>query len=504
MNSSVKKILKRGTASGEEIGRLMIQDLVRSCSNTVKSKRNNDGLLTDEEKGSLVSMLNDPQDIKAYNDFRYVHEYLVHVPTLFMLNIQTAKTIYLQLDHIFTSLFDAEYINSCISLQPYILTKKQYNEQKIKDFDEKMNLKCTAEELILNSVEYYVDQYESGKKTIFNKYFNDAKKKPLTNYRIKNRPILDYEGMSPRGSYVLPDGRTNVSMTLEEWSNEVFNCMNQGQMPRWVANDEENLYSAIQTASFFYASWETNSKKTIFEFISDFPELYNALVDDLVEKGIDRDALNPQHIFDVEFSFSDLYSKKIPWVVEKVDFFKPKGTCGVAILDTDTTKLLTKAGQIDKDGDYYGSRHPYLFFAKRFMAETVLKERTEEIRHLLEEYMAALKLCFAIHTGVELIGEFIKVPDVTNLIGDVETAQIESLNSLMSIIPDMIYRYNTFEEERPAKELKKELEELLQPIEIELLKPTSAAIENARKNIDFTTIQGNAKKLYALLLSGGE
>lgn len=153
---------------------------------------------------------------------------------------------------------------------------------------------------------------------------------------------------------------------------------------------------------------------------------------------------------------------------------------------------------------YYGSRHPYLFFAKRFMAETVLKERTEEIRHLLEEYMAALKLCFAIHTGVELIGEFIKVPDVTNLIGDVETAQIESLNSLMSIIPDMIYRYNTFEEERPAKELKKELEELLQPIEIELLKPTSAAIENARKNIDFTTIQGNAKKLYALLLSGGE
>ena len=101
MNSSVKKILKRGTASGEEIGRLMIQDLVRSCSNTVKSKRNNDGLLTDEEKGSLVSMLNDPQDIKAYNDFRYVHEYLVHVPTLFMLNIQTAKTIYLQLDHKF-------------------------------------------------------------------------------------------------------------------------------------------------------------------------------------------------------------------------------------------------------------------------------------------------------------------------------------------------------------------------------------------------------------------
>lgn len=375
MATSLKTLLKKGKLTGDEVGRLMIQDLIAAYKNRLEGKEGK-GFLTDAEMTALVNGLSERQDIKRYNEFRFVHEYLVKSVGYFSMYKETAEICFWRIYHILMELKQAEEENSRIKWQPRIMTQKQYDELKQADFERKMQVGYSVEELIIHAVGYYFNLYKKGKKTPFNKYFTAAKKQPITNPRIKANYWAEGEfGLPDNGYYVLPDGRTSRDLTPEEWQKEeekhnpwkkILNAqqemvdkgieltvadimqrreahreLGKHKSPiRWVedltAPDDATMFDVLEYLDGFYFSMETDSEETIFEFMADFSDLYKALWGKLTAmKGLSflKDIPREQY-FDMELiSVKELYENDILDIRDVVDSFNPDGCGGgVAVL----------------------------------------------------------------------------------------------------------------------------------------------------------------------------
>lgn len=293
---------------GETIGRKMIVDLVASFQRA-QSGDVADGLsvLSDEEKTALVNGLIEPEDIRRYNEFRYIHEYLVNAPTTFAFHEQIADSSSFRLLSILTNLSAAEDENAIQRHVPRIMTQKQFDE--------------------------------------------------LTQ----------------------------------------------------------------------------------------------------------SDSLNAPY--------------------------------GVAIIQDQSC-----VENIDENGHY---QPPATFWRRHYLAEKFLQSSISTVHSLLEKYNAAIQKCFAIATALQLIGEFIGVSSVSMLVSKVDTTRVDIMNNLMEDIPNHVYRYGLYPDERPQDMLRDQLRSVLRPVDVEALMPTKLAITKARKFLNFATFQGNINQFYAILLNGG-
>ena len=185
MATNIKNLLKKGKLTGHEVGQLMIKDLAKSYKNILENK-GDEGLLTFEDKTLLVDGLKKSEDIKRYNEFRHVHEFLITAPILFSLYEKTASNAFWKTYHLLreTQQAENEYTQEKHHT-PRIVTQKQYDDLKQADFNKKIGWSYSVENLLLYSVNYYFDQYKAGKKTPFDKYFTASKEQPITNPRIK-------------------------------------------------------------------------------------------------------------------------------------------------------------------------------------------------------------------------------------------------------------------------------------------------------------------------------
>ena len=83
-NRDIRKLLSQKTVTGEEVGQALIRDMV--ClyvdANTAPEGAP-EGLLSEEDRRRLVSMLADPEDVRVYNQYRSVQMYLTAYPVVF-------------------------------------------------------------------------------------------------------------------------------------------------------------------------------------------------------------------------------------------------------------------------------------------------------------------------------------------------------------------------------------------------------------------------------------
>lgn len=83
-NRDIRKLLSQKTVTGEEVGQALIRDMV--ClyvdANTAPEGAP-EGLLSEEDRRRLVSMLADPEDVRTYNQYRSVQMYLTAYPVVF-------------------------------------------------------------------------------------------------------------------------------------------------------------------------------------------------------------------------------------------------------------------------------------------------------------------------------------------------------------------------------------------------------------------------------------
>lgn len=97
MANDIQKLLKK-KPTGDEVGRMMLEDLVLSYRYTLTPDNPAlPPLLTDEQKTTLVNALKTPEDILRYNEYRYVHEYLLNAQMFILLQSRSADVKFWQL-----------------------------------------------------------------------------------------------------------------------------------------------------------------------------------------------------------------------------------------------------------------------------------------------------------------------------------------------------------------------------------------------------------------------
>ena len=166
---------------------------------------------------------------------------------------------------------------------------------------------------------------------------------------------------------------------------------------------------------------------------------------------------------------------------------------GVAVIETagfpDDTYKVGKNGQFQYPVPTW--RQPYL--AERFL------EPDSEFSLLLLSYRATLKEVLVVKTAVDLIARFLQVPELSDLVGEVDLAPAETLNRMMGEIPSLICRRELFAGERSEEELRAGLAGLFRPIDVKKLKPSARAKAEARRVLDFSVARGQAEKMYKIL-----
>jgi hypothetical protein len=466
MTKDIQNLLKKGKLTGHEVGQLMIQDLVANYKNYLDGK-GDVGFLTATEANILVNGLTNTQDIKRYREFRGIHEYIVNAAKAFVIHEGIVEEHLWKINFIFSEMRHAEIENLHARWQPRIMTQKQYDDLKKTDFEDKMTWTYSAEMLLFDAVEYYINLHNKGEKTPFDNHFNAAKKQPISNSRIK----ADYY---------------------------------EGESKDKTAPDAATMFDVLEYAKGFYSSIETDSQKTLFEFMEDFPRLYKDLWGKLTAmKGLSflKDIPKKKYFDDNLISAKELYKNNILNFRDFLDTFYPDGCNGVAVLQPHCFCL---SRNIDEHGCY---REPEPYWRKHFMSEAILADPwKKKITRWIALHRGHLRECFVIRTAFQLIGEFIGVPQISTLIDGIDGGidrlieRGEFVNQIIESSPDFIQcRYGALPNERSIDELRSEFEKTFLPLEIKHLMPTDEAIEQVRETINFKMIQDNAEQIYAIL-----
>jgi len=448
MAKEIQALLKKGKLTGDEVGKLMIRDLLATYHNFLKGKEDQ-GLLTQAEMNTIINGLTKNEDIKRYNEYRRLLEYLVNATKAYMIHEGSVEEYLWKIYYFLREMRLAEEENERSFWQPRIMTQKQYDELKQTEFNKKMSWGFSVNYFILHALDYYLNLYKDGKQTPLDKHFTAAKKQP---YVFKDR-------------------------------------------------EKGTMFDLLENAEEYYSVDLIDHEGDIYDFIDDFPDLFKDLWKILTTiKGLSflKDIPKKKYLDDDLISFKNLYKNDILDFKSWGDLFQPERCLGgVAVLQPSD---FYPKDQIDERGYY---KEPESYWRKRFMAEAMLEGAIKDnLTRWLALHRGSLRECFVIKTALKLTGDFIGIPEVAMLI-DEENRLAERAELLMNVIkdaPDCIHtRYGILPHERLIEELREEFAKTFEPVDVKFLMPTEEAIEQARQNINFTIMRDNPEQLYAIL-----
>lgn len=116
--------------TGQEVGRLVLQDLAAIHINVRRARKGDEPLkiMTPAEKADLVNSLTEPAEVAAYNDFRYFHEFLARANLYFNVHQQNADSRFWQIRSNLEILRLAEAENRNMLLEmPQITTRADFD-----------------------------------------------------------------------------------------------------------------------------------------------------------------------------------------------------------------------------------------------------------------------------------------------------------------------------------------------------------------------------------------
>lgn len=539
MSRKLTSLLGKGKLTGEEVGRLMIKDIVETykdaLNNIALNKENKEakGILTDAQRQTMVSKLETREDIKAYNEYRALHEYLIKDSTLLSLYHKEAQVAIWRLIHLISQLKNAEDEYNHTIYDPTIMTQTQYDSLKDKEIQEVLTYTESIESLVIHALQYYIELYLKGKRTPYNKYFNKAKKELLTNSRIKANYWSGEEG----GYYETPDGKKSTDFeTTEEWNKELnkyppynelitqespeaekldagdiylhnkkVNKKYEGKSPlKWItdptAPPEATKLNVLEYVDAFYYSEETGDNNTFWELKADYPELYKDLIKKIsTMKGLEfiKDIPEKEYFNTKLIKWKDLINNKILDYKKFIDDPHIDGYFSIAVLQGN--KVISN--KIDKQGDYV-SKPPA--WRNYFRAENFLIDNKEVVISEYEYLISNIKEALIVKEAFNIVEGFIKIPEINVLIEPITfNRDIDYLNIITKQILENLVRYGKYTDERPAEELKQELTNLFIQVDIEALRPNKENIKKAKKMMtDLSIFKGNMQSVYDVLRGG--
>ena len=492
-----KEPVNKKVRTGAEVGRMMIADLVFAYKNALEGT--DKGLLSDSEKKALVNALEKKEDVRAYNEFKYLHDFIVTVPMRCLVAQNMAETAFWKLYHLLTTVRRAELENQLIRLEPRVMTQAEFDELRKADFAAKMSVTSNVERLVLHAVEYYAAKYKRSEKTPFDALFNSAEKTPASNPRVMEYNWTPVDGEERPAERLKQKGNgaaaANPFVTAETVSIDqmaaVIRAQREEEQKGAVKPDPDaaTLFDILEHAEDFYGSASTGEKTTFFELMADAPDLYEAIwrkLTDIKSLAFIKDVPQKEIVGDgTRISYRQLYDDDVLDYRTSVDDAVADGLSRVAVLQ--------------RDGAYI---KPENTLFKAFRAEKLTEEYSAHVSECIDTVIKQYKEMYAYHAFLALTGEFCGVDGLEILISPIDENMIDTLNDTFGLWQDISRADGRGPDQR--MKLIQSIRALLPPISISSLQPTKKAIHSAREKMSFNIFQGYAAEFINQYLAASE
>ena len=416
--NALSKLLKKKKLTGEEVGKIILLDLVNSYKGQPT--------LTQAERDAYVDALVESKDIRAYNDYLQIYRFITGFAVDFESTERAYAVVRLEFVRHVMRLKDAEQNYFQLALQPRILTRRDY-EQALKEAKESVsNWTYRLYSLVAYELRKNIEAYKNKEKTPYKRYFDAYKKEQANEQAIK-----DY-----RATY--------------EQDND--NPKKDKELTKLVMLDE---YLEI------YNDAELETKGGMLFFKDDYPELLQAILEEYSQlEGLEYLAnLNTDdHIREDLIDFATVY--KLDILGAKKDYDDPLlsfNGCdllsGVAVIET--VRGLTKGNIID--GTFY---YDLGKGQGRGLSEDVLadKKHIAKIEDIKRQFKQTLRNLQALQYFMLKLVEITGVPDLLIFSKSDGTEKIQYFNAL---VEDMsIVRYGLLKDEGDPRKLENEIKEL--------------------------------------------
>ena len=260
--SDIKRLLNKKGWTGKELGQIELSNMAYKFGQQIQGKEPTP-LVSQGEFRKMLNTLRDPVQIRAYNGYLSIHEWLSIAYNITSGQEQQAQSNYKTLLNRITVAQAVEKTYGYIDQLPVIMTEKQYREYRERRIKEITEPPEEAEALAFNLFNALIEATES---LVNQLQTNPRKANPLKALKPKlekelvsdPRILSRYNEVMGYGYYTLDEtGERSDSMTDEEWQRAVST-----DLADMLANEEgvtkkaEDRYIEIAKAKFRGATEE--------------------------------------------------------------------------------------------------------------------------------------------------------------------------------------------------------------------------------------------------------
>ena len=550
MAINIKRILNKKNPTGEEVGQAFLANTAAGYErllNTRDYSAETKGIFTQEELKQMRSRLTTSNDIRTYNAYISIDDYIAKEQGFASAYQQQANLAYYKLYQEINRALEAEERIDDSTRGPLIITKKQFDDYCNEVRKEERKITITYFEFIGKIFRYYYDQYRNNpdKENPLSNAIKISLEKVITNKRL----LKEYVKSLEKGCYITRDGIRSDECSSEEWEEiadkiiyeeSSLNATNNFIQSKEIEPYIGNVINLIKAGRHFYLdktipliddnfTWiydtppeeleskyildnltgyyvylfeypykKGKSEKQLEEFMADFPELYESLIDEseillpstktFTPKLSDRPIatwgeLADRDILDYKYRIDKIYSHQIiEYVSSKKDTIQGLFH-GIAIMrDEDLDEL-----NVDENGYYvqpdllsYALKGEVRNLASDDYCPSFIKSVREE------ELVASMREVYAFNTIINLISEITEV-DLSVFSMEEQTKSFEkqviALNNLILTLYSKIEINNIIFDQEEGMERSAKAKELFPLIRIEDAKPTATAIAKTKEYI---------------------
>ena len=413
--TDIKTILTKGKLTGEEVGRILLRDYARFLLALQSEQTPPKEKFTNAEKQVMVNGITDPYEIRQYNTFIGILQFLQKTAIFYSEQYRQLKYLLLALYREIDQAKHIGVVRPLLAATPLILTEPQYRKLKKEDLEAKLSKKTSIGGIILTATEYYLTTYlkggeypdiyiKEGGETPYNGLFEAYKDKPLTNPEFKR--FYWREGVN--GHYETPDGKRGDKLPKNEWLKEISKWhakeVETGEeYIKWVNDSREapadaTKHNILEYLGNYLKIGERTTAKDLETFKNDYPDIYEAILTEI--KGVKGLTL-PEDYTDPAISYKTLYELDLPYYRQFFRFNPKDGEAFIAsfisIIPEEELKYWSKWRReryLDEQGNY-----------KYQLSDHEEKELTEQLPATIERVKQHLKQLFAMQEIYRILGE---------------------------------------------------------------------------------------------------
>ena len=442
--NTLSKLLKKKKLTGEEVGKIILLDLVNNYTDKPT--------LTQAERDAYVDALVENKDIRAYNDYLQVYRFI----TTMVVDYESQERAYHAIRQEFIRHIlrysDAENNYFKLSLQPRILTRRDY-EQALKEAKENVSSwKYSLYSLVSYELHKNIEAYNNKEKTPYKRYFDAYKKEQASKEAIECYRATYYQSKD--------------------------NPKKDKELTKLVMLDD---YLEI------YNDAELETKGGMLFFKDDYPELLQSILENYSKlEGLEylANLTTDDHIREDLIDFKTAYKLDILGAKESYDdpLLTFKGhdlTSGVAVIES--ARGIAKGHIID--GTYY---YDLGRDTSRNLAEDILgnEEYLSTIERIKRQFKQIVRNLVAFQYFMAKLVEITGVPELLAFNRDDGTRRIPFFEAYAEDL--WVHRYGLLKDEGDPVELGKQVRQLFSlgftSDDIQITEAENAEIENIISN----------------------